>query len=213
MKRIILAVASLFACVTLFAQSKGEKYIAASIGASFGNENVETYDGAYTTSTSSPLTTSFDVMGEFGYFIADNVRLALAIGVPYSSTPTTQSGNTWLRRNTVGLHINPNIAYYVRLADNFYYTPELGFSYQFGSYKEDMTTSTSMNLNYNAWNVYANILSLEFRVSPKLAIGAGVGSLSYSSVKYSRNGAVEYLKDGQLRFNLNDASVHVRFYL
>jgi hypothetical protein len=213
MKKSILVVAALFACVVLSAQSKGEKYIAVSVSASFGNETIETYDGAYTTSDSGPLTTSVDVMGEFGYFIADNVRLALALGVPYSSTPVTQSGNTWLRRNTLGFQINPNIAYYVRLADNFYYTPEIGFSYQFGSYKEDMTASTSRNLNYNGWSIYANILALEFRVSPKLAIGAGVGSVSYVNGKYSMNGAVEYFKDGQLRFDLNGASVHLRFYL
>ena len=213
MKKILLAAAALFVCVALSAQSKGEKYIAVSVGASFGSENVESYDGAYTTNTSSPLTTSFNVMGEFGYFIADNLRLALALGVPYSSTPTTKSGNTWLRRNTIGFQINPNIAYYVRLADNFYYTPEVGFSYQFGGYKEDMTTSTSMNLNYSGWDVYANILALEFRVSEKLAIGAGVGAVSYSTVKYTEKGAAEYIKDGQFRFDLNSASVHVRLYL
>ena len=213
MKRIIIAAATLFACIALSAQSKGEMYIAASLGASFGSENVESYDGSYTTNTSNPLSTSFNVMGEFGYFIADNVRLALALGVPYSTSPTTQSGSTWLQRSAVGLQINPNIAYYVKLADNFFYIPEVGFSYESGTLKDDITTSTSLNLNYNGWDVYVNILALEFRVCPKLAIGVGFGSVSYSSVKYTEKGAVEYIKDGQLRFNLNDASVHVRFYL
>lgn len=213
MKRIIIAVAALFACVALSAQSKGEMYIDASLGASFGTENVESYDGSYTTNTSNPLSTTFSVMGEFGYFIADNVRLALAIGVPYSSSPITKNGSTWLHRNAIGVKINPNIAYYVKLTDIFYYTPEVGFSYELGTLKEDMTASTSMNLNYNGWDIYANILALEFRVSPKLAIGVGIGSISYSNVKFTEKGAVEYIKDGQFRFNLNDASVHARFYL
>ncbi len=39
-----------------------------------------------------------------------------------------------------------------------------------------------MNLNYSGWDVYANILALEFRVSEKLAIGAGVGAVSYSTL-------------------------------
>ena len=118
-----------------------------------------------------------------------------------------------MHRNAIGVKINPNIAYYVKLADSFYYTPEIGFSYELGSLKEDMTASTSMNLNYNGWSLYANILALEIRVSPKLAIGAGIGSISYSNVKLTEKGAVEYIKDGQFRFNLNDASVHARFYL
>ena len=213
MKKLLLLSVALFASMTLFAQTKGEKYIAFSAAASFGSENVETYDGAYTTKASSPLTTGLSVMGEFGYFIADNFRLALAIGVPFSSTPTSQSGNTWLHRNTVGLTINPNIAYYVKLANNFYYTPEIGFAYQFGSYKEDMTTSTSVNLKYSSWSLYANILALEFRVSPKIAVGAGIGSISYSNVKYTEKGSPEYIKDGQFKFNFNEAAVHVRFYL
>lgn len=213
MKKIILITAALFACMVLSAQNKNEKYISVSISTSFGIENVESYDGAYTTHTTNPLTTSLNVMGEFGYFIADKIRLAMAVGVPFSSSPTTKSGNTWLRNNVVGVQVNPNIAYYVKLADNFYYTPEIGFSYNLGTFKEDITTNASMNLNYNGWDVYANILALEFRISPKLAIGTNIGAISYSNVKYTERGTAKYIKDSQLRLDFNDASFHVRFYL
>lgn len=70
-----------------------------------------------------------------------------------------------------------------------------------------------MNLNYNGWDVYANILALEFRISPKLAIGTNIGAISYSNVKYTERGAVKYIKDSRYRLDFNDASIHVRFYL
>ena len=212
MKRIVLIAIALLGCISLSAQNRGDKYIAGSIGASFGNQNSELYDGSYTTTANQPLTTSFSVQAEFGYFVADNLRLALALGVPFSSSPTTQSGSTWLKTNTFGIQINPNIAYYVKLADRLYYTPEIGASLEFGSYKEDMTTSSSYNANLSGWDIYANILALEFQVSERFAIGVGIGSVSYGYAKVSDKSSSAYLGNGQFRFNLNDSSVHARFY-
>ena len=214
MKKLLIALAALFTCVALSAQTKGEKYIAVSAGASFGSETVTAHSASYTNTEKNPLASNLSAMGEFGYFVADNVRLALAVGVPFTSSPKSKTeDNIWLLNNTIGIQINPNIAYYVKLANNFYYTPEIGFSYEFGSYKEEMTGSVSMNLKYNGWDVYANILSLEFRVSKKLAIGANVGNISYASLKITEKGSADYIKYGQFKFNLNSASVHIRFYL
>lgn len=212
MKKVLLIAAAILACVTVSAQSRGDKYIAGSLGASFGSQTARSYDGAYTTSQSQPLTTTVSIQAEFGYFVADNLRLALCIGAPFTSTPSQLSGSTWLKTNTIGFQINPNIAYYVRLTDRLYYTPEIGFSYEIGSYKEDMTTSTTYNASYNGWDVYANLLALEFQVNPKFAIGVGIGSISYGDVKIKDKSSSAYLSNAQLRFNLNDAAVHARFY-
>ena len=57
------------------------------------------------------------------------------------------------------------------------------------------------------------LYSIFFPRRSDLCHGVGIGSVSYSNVKCTEKGAVEYFKDGQLRFNLNNASVNVRFYL
>lgn len=213
MKRIILLSAAVLASLSLFAQRKGDKYISASMSASLGSQTIETFDGAYTTTSSQPKGTTLSVMGEFGFFLADNFRLALALGVPFSSTPTSQISNVWLKSNTIGFQINPNIAYYVKLAQGLYYTPEIGFSYEFGSYKEDLTANTSFNAKYSGWDVYANLLALEFQVNPKFAVGVGIGNITYAKAKIKDKTSSAYYGTSQLQFNLNTASVHVRFYL
>ncbi len=212
MKRILVISALLLGSIAMSAQSRGEKYIAGSIGASFGSQNSEFYDGSYTTTANQPLSTTLSIQAEFGYFVADNLRLALAIGVPFTSSPTSQSGSTWLKTNTLGFQINPNIAYYVKLADRLYYTPEIGGAIEFGTYKEEMTASSSYNASTFGWDIYANLLAFEFRVSPKFALGVGVGSISYVKAKINDKSSSAYISNGQFHFNLNDAAVHARLY-
>ncbi len=212
MKRTVLVSFFLFGCISLSAQSRGEMYVSASLGVSSGNRNAEYYDGAYTTKKPQPLSTSLSAQAEFGYFVVNHLRLALAVGVPYNSTPNTKSGDTWLRTNIVGIQINPNVAYYVKLADRFYYTPEIGVSVGFGSYKEDLTANSSYNAKYKGWDVYANILAFEFRVCYRFALWAGVSQLSYGSVKIADKSSSSHIKNGQFSFNMNDASVGAKFY-
>lgn len=213
MKKFLIVSTALFVCVASLAQSKGDKYLAASISASFGSKDVKTYDGYTSASQSSPLTTSFTGQAEFGYFIADNVRLAMCIGVPFTSTPISKSGGTWLKSKTIGFQINPSAAYYVKMADHLYYTPEVGFSYGFGTYNEDLTLSTTYKANYSGWDIYANILALEFQVNPKFAIGVVVGAFAYSHVKIEDKSSSAYVRNNQFQFTLNSASLHARFYL
>lgn len=194
------------------AQNRGDKYIAGTIGTSFGSQYNKIFDGAYSTTHEKPLELSFITQAEFGLFVADNIRLALAIGVPFTSSPTTQSGDTWLKTNTVGFQINPNIAYYAKLADRFYYTPEIGGAVEFGSYKEEMTANSSYNAYTFGWDIYAHLLAFEFRINPKIALGMLVGSISYIHTKIGNKGTYSYLTGEQFNFNLNNSSVHIRFY-
>lgn len=214
MKRIfLLALAALSVCISTTAQNVGDKYIAAAMAFSFGNQNVETSNnGVYSTTQSAPLTTSVGIQAELGYFLADNVRLGFCLGIPFNSTPEALSGTTWLKTKTVGFTINPSIAYYLPLADRLYYTPEIGFSYEIGSYKEDLTTTTTYNANYSGWNLYVHILALEYRVSPKFAIGVGIGSVSYANVKIKDKNSGAYVSNKQLSFDFNSSSTSARFY-
>lgn len=214
MKRIAtILVGFILYVVAVSAQNKGDMSIAASIGTSFGFQETKTYVLPNWITERTPLNTTVNGMAEFSYFLVDNVRLALSLGVPYNSIPFTKSEGEWLIVNTLGLQINPNIAYYVRLADKLYYTPEIGFSYELGRYSTEITKSVSYNENYHGWSVYANFLSFEFKVAPKFAIGAGIGSVAYAvaTVHDSTNDVDSTTK--QFQFNLNSSTVFVRFYL
>jgi hypothetical protein len=214
MKRILLVVATLLVCVSLSAQNKGEMFIAPTIGASFGSQNSKFFDGVNTTTDKKPMTTSLSGQGEFGYFVANNLRLAFDLGVSFSTTPNAQIGSRWLRSNTVSFMLNPNVAYYVRLADRLYYTPEIGVFYEFGFNKEDLTTSTTDNTRYSGWGLYTNLLALEYRVNQKIAIGVIIGGLDYSSMREKSNDVPNVYSDHrQFVLDLNSASVSVYFYL
>lgn len=214
MKRILFVVATLLACVSMSAQNKGEMFIAPSLGVSFGSQSSRFFDGVNTTTNKAPMPISLVGQGEFGYFVANNLRLAFDLGVAFSSTPNTQIGSKWLRSNTVSFMLNPNVAYYVRLADRLYYTPEIGVYYEVGFTKEDLTASTADNTRYSGWGIYANLLALEYRVNQKIAIGAIIGGIDFSSMREKSKGAPNAYSDNrQFVLDLSSACVSVYFYL
>ena len=213
MKRIILLSILLCGTLSLSAQNKGDKYLAGSFGLSFGNQEQELSNGAVSTTTSQPLSTSFNLMGELGYFIADNLRVGLALGVPFNSSPSNQTDDgTWLKTNTLGFQINPSIAYYVKMAENLYYTPEIGGSYEIGSYKEQLTKNNTYNADYSGWDLYFHFLAMEYRVNEKFALGVGIGTLGYVNAKVTDKDTDAFLGTSQLVFDFNSASVSARYY-
>lgn len=212
MKKILFVAATIFVSIAMSAQSKGEMYIAGSLSASFGNQTTKSYNGTNTITQDGPLQSEVGFRAEFGYFASDNLRFALGMGVPYVSTPNSLSGDTWLKSKGIGFLISPNIAYYTRIADRLYYNPEIGYTFETGSYKQDLTTSTTYNAHYNGHVVYLQLLSLEFRASQKFAIGIGIGGLSYTYLKIKDKDSDSYVSNRQFKFDLNKANVHVSFY-
>lgn len=212
MKRFLLVTAAIFVSVAMSAQSKGEMVISGSLSTSFGNQSIKAYDGVNTDTQEGPTESKFGIMAEFGYFVSDHIRFGISMGVPISSTPNSKSGDTWLKTKTIGFNINPSIAYYMRIADRLYYNPEIGYSFETGSYKQDLTPSTTHNDNYIGNIVYLNFLSLEFRASQKLAIGANIGQLSYAKLKVKDKDSDAYVSSSALQCILNQAKVYVSFY-
>ena len=213
MKRFVLLAVLLCGSLSLSAQNKGDKYIAGSFGLSFGNQEQELSDGVFSTTASQPLSTTLSLQAEIGYFIADNLRVGLALGVPFNSSPSNQTDDgTWLKTNTLGLEINPSIAYYVKMAENLYYTPEIGGTYEFGFYKEQLTKNNTYNADYSGWSLYFNFLALEYRVNEKFALGVGIGTLGYVSAKIKDPDSDAFLGTSQFVFNFNSASVSARIY-
>lgn len=212
MKKIVLSIAALFVFVATFAQTKGEKYIAATASASFGSQDVATHNVLSTDNAKSPLGSTISIQGELGVFIADKVRVGLAIGVPFTSTPTTQSGSDWLYAKTLGINITPNLAFYGRITDSFFYAPELGFAYETGRYEEDVVASYSFDAKYSGWGVSANLLSFEFRINPQIALGVSAGALSYLKVTVKADTSAANVTTTQRRFDLNNGTLCIRRY-
>lgn len=100
---------------TLSAQSKGDKYVGGIIGITTTSISI---DG------SSASQTTFGFAPEFGYFASDKLRIGGSIGYQLISA----NGET-----THGLTAGPSLAYYVRLCDRFYYTPQLAVGFAFAS--------------------------------------------------------------------------------
>ena len=212
MKKTLLVIAMFFTCIALFAQNKGDKCIAFALYSSFGSQDIENSNGSYSTTTTSPLNTSLSFQAEYGYFAVDNIRLAMCIATPYVSIPTCNTGASWLHSKMFGVQVNPNIAYYLALSDRLYYTPEIGCSFGYGSYKEQLSANTSYKANYTDWSFYFNFLALEYKINEKTRIGTTVANLSYDIMKIKDENTNAYLGASQFLFNMNSASVLVRFY-
>lgn len=91
-----------------------EMYVGGSLGVTTASASI---DGV------SASATTFGFAPEFGYFVADRLRLSGSIAYNLTS-----SGDT-----SHALTIGPSVAYYVRLCDRFYYTPEAGIGFAYAS--------------------------------------------------------------------------------
>lgn len=212
MKKITFIITGLLFSTITFAQTKGDSYISGTISAEFGTQETEVSNGSLSDSESQPLTTSFDIGVEYGYFVTDNFRLSIGAYVPFTKTPLSKENGEWLNSSTIGFGINPNIAYYVRITDKLYYTPEIGGYYEFGDYEQDLSSSKSYKTDYTGWSAYLSFLSLEYRVYKNFAIGANIGGINYSSVEMNDKDSGTDISISQFKFNLNKAEINVRMY-
>lgn len=153
MKKLFICVLLLASSLSIVsAQQKGDKYIGGSLNL------------ATTTSVlggSSSTTVEFGLSPEFGYFVADKFRISLnaSYSLAYNSNVATHT-----------VAIGPSIAYYVRLADNFYYTPEffIGFEYAGSSY-----------LDAYGCGIALSVVGFEFKPKPNIGISFNVLGLGY----------------------------------
>lgn len=213
MKKLIMLMTAMFLCMSSFAQTKGDMYIAGSLFMNSGTQStILSYDGSNPISDSQPSGLSSGLGAEYSYFATDNLRLSLAISAPFTSTPIEKEDDKWLKHTSTSLIINPNVAYYIRLADKFYYTPEVGFDYSFGFSKQEVSSSDSYKEKYRGWSAYIKILALEFRVTDRIAIGFNAGSINYGSTKFTLNHSKGYMVYNMFDFGLNNADLDIKFY-
>lgn len=213
MKRFIFVVVFSFICFCLSAQKRGDMFLSGSVGFSMDKaHNYISSDGAYTVVERKPFTFLVSAGIGYSYFVMDNFRIGLNLEVPFSSSYGVQYNDSYLRKNYFGLYINPELAYHFRLLERLFYTPELGFSYCFGSYKEDVTPDSFYKLPFSGWEVYLNLLSFEYRISRHFSVGVSAGSLSYFDFRLKEKSSYVYFGGGEFSFKLNEASIRCAYY-
>ena len=212
-KRSIVLLCSICLSVSLFAQNKGDKYIAGALNADFSKVNAEIFDGTYYTRSSRPIDSAFELQFELAYFALDNLRLSVALGANYGSNPSTQdTSDNWLFTNSNSFSFNPNVAYYIKLFDKVYYTPEVGVSMYTGKYLTEVSQNVFSKYNTSGLNFYASILAFEFILNDRFALGVVSGTLSYAMNRYDDKTTGESIiaKEGSL--SLNNGFIAFRFY-
>lgn len=147
-KFLVIAVALMLCTSAAFAQNKGDKYIGGYAGVAL---QTMTIDGESATGA------SFAIQPEFGYFVADRLKIGASIGYAIES-------------GTNALTITPNISYYARLCDGLYYTPgvELGLVVGFAE-----------GYTMPGFGVSANLGTLEFRPTEHFGFSANLFSLTF----------------------------------
>ena len=212
MKKIILIVSWGVLSTALFAQSKGDSYVSATMGFEFGSQENKVSVGSFSESESQPLASTFGIGVEYGYFVDDNFRLGIGLYLPITSTPTGKDDDEWLKSKTVGFGINPNVACYAHVTDNFFYTPELGVNFEFGDYEQEITLRESYNTDYKGWAVYLSLISFEFKVSKSFALGLNMGTFQYASLSIKDDETDTTIDVSTLKCDFNNVEIHARFY-
>ena len=214
MKKLVLLIGIFIFSMNVFAQNRGEMYIITSATTSFGQTYGNTFNsnGVLASTTEKPLNTYLSFDAGFGYFVANNFRLELCVGAYYEKDPREKaSSDSWLSNKYKGFRVCPSLSYYVKFADKFYYTPEVGVDFDFGKYSYDETLSESWNCPYRGYSIYTNLIAFMYRVGPHFALWVSVGELHYTHRNYYDEGNMIYL-GGTTAFNLNNGTIAAHIY-
>ena len=216
MKKHIFFVAVMLISLATSAQSKGDHYVAWSLSANGGIQKatVSEKGTSVSQSDSEPLDEAYLVSGELGVFVKDNIRASLSLGVGLNASPISEESWGWCKNRTLSFALNPNVSYYKRLADNLYYTPEIGVSFERGTVRTQTSMTKAEVTPIWGWNAYVYPIALEFRATERVALGAIIGSLSYGKATIEeeyRNYTIS-LVASQFKYNLNQSCIVVRLY-
>jgi hypothetical protein len=210
MKKILLYAIAMLVSIASFAQKKGDMYVSGHFTADLG-----TY--ASVPSTGGSLSewyafdSSFDLGAEYGYFVADNLRLSLGVSFPIMSTPIDEMDGESYKYITTSFDIYPNLAYYVKMGEKCYFTPTFGLIYQRDKMKTKGTELYASSSLTSTWGAYLDILAFEFKVSEKFSIGINAGSIGAYSSNYVFSEDEKY-KMNQFLFDFSHGSVDFKFY-
>ena len=155
MKKMLLLVVTLCSVATLSAQVKGDKYFGGSLGVSATSVIM---------SGESSATVGFSIAPQFSYFVADNFKIGVeaVYGIDNANAIHT-------------IQLLPNIAYYVRLCDGFYYAPELSVGLVMDVFDGYVMPGFGAGLSLG---------NFEFRPTKKFGMSVSLLSFSYVLLTY-----------------------------
>ena len=169
MKKFLVIVVAMVLCSTAaFAQQKGDKYIGGSAGVVVQSLGI---DGE------SAAAAGFGIQPEFGYFVADRLKVGASLGYGIDS----------------GIHtftFMPNISYYARLCDGLYYTPGIELGLALGA---------SDGYVLPGFGLAAHLFTLEFRPTEHFGFSANLLSLNF--VALTSGGATASMVNFNLGMN------------
>ena len=109
-----------------------------------------------------------------------------------------------MKDKVISVDVTPHVAYYLKLADKFYYTPEVGAVLSWGRSTMPTVVPTT------AWGIYMDLFAVEYKVTDKIALGASLGGPSYFRVT-EKYGA-ESVKTDQFLFDFSGATLSFNYY-
>ena len=157
MKKIIVSLLAIFAVATLSAQNKGDMYAAGHLGISTASTSV---------GSQGYNSTQFSLTPEFGYFIAKNFRIGASF--TYALSTATYSTSEHI------IAIKPNLAYYIRIMNSFYYTPSLDLGFVCSIADQGTSPGFAFGLSLG---------SFEFRPTTKFGIAVNLLTFEYNMMK------------------------------
>lgn len=199
--------------ISAYAQKAGESYIGGAIAGSMGWEFQEsTFKSGPVSKNDFPTNRTLVGALEIGTFTSDNFRVSVTVGVGSTWTPygSGSDGKWEFNNNGLNYQVGPSAAYYFKLAENFYYTPEVGALY---------AIVNESGYKFTGWIFGANFLAFEYRISQKVSLCVELGSITFSDltttytpITFGTSSVETTLIDRQLRATLNDATFVMKFY-
>ena len=188
MKRVLISIMALVAlCFTAAAQQKGEQSLGLHLGYDTGVTGYKFYlegIGIFHSTQEIKVKDGHNIAAalEYSYFVCDNLRLSANVAYGFQGNPDTPS-------SAHSLTIAPGIAYYVRLAPNFYYTPNLNVGFACG-----ITDTGSLGKDLESISLFGlggelQPLAVEFRPTKRFAMSVSLCSLQGAAMEgsYSHN--------------------------
>lgn len=212
MKKTLLFLMLALLTSSMFGQMKGDKLFLGGATASLGTMKLSVTNGTQSVNSKQPMSTSFGLQAGLGYFVADNFMLGMGVGGYYQTDPTTKVGTQWLHNNTYTASLNPFVAYYIKITDRFYYTPEVGLSLSLG--RTEMEESATQSTSYKEYGIgaYGNLCAFEVKATDKLSFGFSLASLEYQHLKMpaALNGLD--VVGNQIGFYVNKMTIFCYYY-
>ena len=170
MKRTLLTLVAIVAvALSASAQQQGEQTLGFNLGYNTGKTTTKIQvNDQKSNDATVPGGDNLSVGLEYGYFVIDNLRIGGRIDYGY-----TANGD-----KSHSLSIMPNVAYYVRLAADFYYTPNFSIGFGLGTTGKSEYTDESFTMCGLATELQP--LAVEFRPTERFAMSVSLCSLQYA---------------------------------